>query len=209
MNVARVLYPVEVLGPGKRIGIWLAGCEHHCKGCSNPELWEKRPEYEISVDEFVSLLKTSFECRPVDGFVITGGDPFYQSEELSKFLDRIQDWSHDILVYTGFTYQELLSAGDMSIDRCLKKIGVLIDGRYEEALNDGIPLRGSSNQDIIFLRPQLQPAYERYMRENGNQIQNFALKDGIVSVGIHHKGFLDELEARVGEKGLTSKNGKL
>ena len=47
MNVARILYPVKVLGPGKRIGIWLCGCDRECFGCSNPELWEPKPEYEL------------------------------------------------------------------------------------------------------------------------------------------------------------------
>lgn len=36
MYVAGILYPVEVLGPGKRIGIWFSGCLSKCKGCSNP-----------------------------------------------------------------------------------------------------------------------------------------------------------------------------
>lgn len=36
MYVARILYPVEVLGPGKRVGIWFSGCPSKCKGCSNP-----------------------------------------------------------------------------------------------------------------------------------------------------------------------------
>ena len=42
--VARILYPVKVLGPGNRVGIWLAGCDHKCLGCSNPELWEQKDE---------------------------------------------------------------------------------------------------------------------------------------------------------------------
>ena len=26
-------------GPGLRVVLWVAGCEHHCKGCHNPEAW--------------------------------------------------------------------------------------------------------------------------------------------------------------------------
>lgn len=36
MYIARILYPVEVLGPGKRIGIWFCGCPRRCEGCSQP-----------------------------------------------------------------------------------------------------------------------------------------------------------------------------
>ena len=47
MYIARILYPVEVLGPGKRIGIWFCGCPRRCEGCSNPELWEFQERYQV------------------------------------------------------------------------------------------------------------------------------------------------------------------
>lgn len=56
MNVARVLYPVEVLGPGKRAAVWLCGCPHRCTGCSNPELWEMRPEYDIQPETLAEMI---------------------------------------------------------------------------------------------------------------------------------------------------------
>lgn len=36
MYVARILYPVEVLSPGKRVGIWLSGGPSKCKGVQQP-----------------------------------------------------------------------------------------------------------------------------------------------------------------------------
>ena len=62
MNVARILCPVEVLGPGKRAGIWVCGCGRRCKGCSNPELWEQRPEYEVSIEDISGLIKIPYQC---------------------------------------------------------------------------------------------------------------------------------------------------
>ena len=49
MYIARILYPVKVLGPGNRIGIWFAGCHHRCKGCSNPELWKVDEKYFVTI----------------------------------------------------------------------------------------------------------------------------------------------------------------
>ena len=49
MRIARMIYPVNVLGAGNRIGIWTAGCPHECKGCSNPELWDINSAENISV----------------------------------------------------------------------------------------------------------------------------------------------------------------
>lgn len=207
MNVARILYPVEVLGPGKRIGIWFAGCSHHCAGCSNPELWEMKPEYEISVDRLVSLLCQGFLNLQVDGLTLTGGDPFFQSRELASFLMQMRRWTNDILVYTGYTYDELLGMRDSHIEKCLSYIDVLIDGRYEESLNDGFPLRGSSNQKVIYLSHKLKSEYEAYVTVQRNSIQNFASQDGVISVGIHKPGFLDDVNAGLKQKGLVITDG--
>lgn len=76
MYVARILYPVSVLGPGKRIGIWFNGCNHHCLGCSNPELWEPQERYKTTLETIMQLISHVCVAHPVDGFTLTGGDPF-------------------------------------------------------------------------------------------------------------------------------------
>jgi mannitol 2-dehydrogenase len=43
----------------------------------------------------------------VDGFTLTGGDPFMQPDALLELLPILQAVSEDILVYTGFSYEEL------------------------------------------------------------------------------------------------------
>ena len=88
MNIARILYPVEVLGPGKRVGIWVCGCRRGCKGCSNPELWEPRPEYEVTTEEIMSLIKRIAEANEIDGFTVSGGEPMDQAEALSELIQQ-------------------------------------------------------------------------------------------------------------------------
>lgn len=82
MNVARILYPVKVLGPGNRVGIWLCGCSRACKGCSNPELWEQRPEYEVSPIEVCKLIQKIVSSHTIDGFTISGGEPMDQASAI-------------------------------------------------------------------------------------------------------------------------------
>ena len=94
MYIARILYPVEVLGPGRRIGIWFCGCSHKCKGCSNPELWQQFEKYKISIDDVLTLIHQISDANPVDGFTITGGDPMEQSYELSVLLQKIKASAH-------------------------------------------------------------------------------------------------------------------
>ena len=102
MNVARILYPVEALGPGKRIGIWLCGCPHRCDGCSNPELWETDIRYETSIDNILKLINGISEKYHIDGFTITGGDPFFQPESLDVLTEQLIKINDDILIYTGY-----------------------------------------------------------------------------------------------------------
>lgn len=185
MYIARILYPVEVLGPGKRIGIWFSGCSHGCVGCSNPELWQQQEKNKISIDDVLSLIHQISDTNPVDGFTITGGDPMEQSEELQHLLKMLKPISDDILVYTGFEIEELT-------EKQLENISVLIDGKYVEELNDNSLLRGSSNQRIHILEESQKNKYEIYLNTETNKIQNFTTNDGIVSVGIHKPDFMKE-----------------
>ena len=195
MYIARVLYPVEVLGPGKRVGIWFCGCERRCKGCSNPELWDFDPRFQTTPETVLRLIRQIAAQYPIDGFTLTGGDPMYQQEEMQKLIALLRPISPDILVYTGYRIEELPPSA-------LWGISVLIDGEYLEDRNHASPLRGSDNQRIHFLDPSVKPLYGPCLAETGNRIQNFTLPDGIVSVGIHKPGFLRTLDQNVKTKGL-------
>lgn len=188
MNIARILYPVRVLGPGNRIGIWVCGCRRACPGCSNPELWYEKPEYEISLDQLMELIYSIKKTNVIDGFTITGGEPMNQADALSVLVDRLSEISDDILIYSGYQLDELKSR-DSATQHILKKIAVLIDGEYIEEKNNGARLRGSSNQNIHILNSRVASVYHQYLDEGHNQIQNFTTSDGIISVGIHRKGF--------------------
>ncbi len=191
MNIARILYPVEVLGPGKRVGIWVCGCRRGCKGCSNPELWEQRPEFEVGIDEIMSLIDRIAADHEIDGFTISGGEPMDQPTALAKLVSRLRKYSEDILIYTGYRIEELQERKDANTDMVLSQTAVLIDGEYKEEENIDVLLRGSANQKIYILNSVHQKKYEDYLRIAHNRIQNFTMMDGVVSVGIHRKGFIN------------------
>lgn len=190
MNVARILYPVVTLGPGKRIGIWFCGCHRACPGCSNPELWEKREEYEVSVNALIGLIHRISDQYPVDGFTITGGEPMNQAEELQMLLPELRKISTDILVYSGYTLEELHAQKSAAIEDVLSGIAVLIDGAYVQERNTDVLLRGSDNQRIWILDEEQRDRYEAYLKTSHNQVQNFTGRDGIISVGIHRPDFM-------------------
>ena len=112
-----------------------------------------------------------------------------QASSLAEFLELITDVSDDILIYSGYRIEELRVRCDPATESVLMKAAVLIDGAYIEDQNNGAVLRGSSNQRIHILNQRYEVQYRQYLAETHNQIQNFTTADGIVSVGIHRRGF--------------------
>ncbi len=188
MYIARILYPVEVLGCGKRVGIWFCGCLHHCEGCSNPELWEIQPKYSVSLENVMELIDVIAKDNQIDGFTITGGDPFNQPKALNQLTKQLSDISDDILIYTGYELSELNDMHSENVNDVLSRISVLIDGRYIKSLNNNCKLRGSENQTIHILNEKYRQAYEEYLKQE-NRIQNFTVGSSVISVGIHKKDF--------------------
>ncbi len=186
MYVARILYPVTVLGPGRRIGIWFAGCKHKCSGCSNPELWNMDKKYYVTVQQLTQLIRKIADKRRIDGFTLTGGEPMEQAEDIVKLLEQVKDISNDVLLYTGYEIDELILDRQRKL---LNKAAVLIDGRYKKELNDNSFLRGSSNQNIHILNEKYKQKYLNYIRNGHNEIQNFMINNAVISVGIHKKDF--------------------
>ena len=188
MYLDRMIFPIETLGPGQRLVIWTAGCTKHCKGCANPELWETRGRRQRSTGEIAGMIRRIAAEHHIDGITISGGDPLEQAHELLELLDEIAGITEDILVYTGFTYDELdsvLTAEEL--EHLRSRVGVLIDGRYVEKLNTpDTALRGSSNQDIIFFKDELRERYEQHMAQ-GRRIQNVYMGSRLISVGIHDR----------------------
>lgn len=198
MYIARLLYPVKVLGPGNRIAIWFSGCEHHCNGCCNPELWTQSNDQYISAEGIKTLINSVAFNNRIDGFSLTGGDPFFQPEALKELLPFLLTISEDILVYTGYDFNYVSE----KYSDIINNIAVLIDGKYIEKQNYGSVLKGSDNQKIILLKEKYIDSYEQYLKEKQSHIQNFYTDNGIVSVGIHRADYKIQLENNILKRGL-------
>lgn len=140
MYIARILYPVHVLGPGERVAIWMCGCNKDCKGCANPELQKIDEKYFLPINKVFDIINNLPKLKI--GFTITGGEPFDQSKELYELILYISKFTDDILVYSGYTYEELLQSNDNYTHKILKSITALVDGRYVEELNLGNRIKG-------------------------------------------------------------------
>ena len=154
MRVVNITYPDVNNGLGFRVTLWVAGCNHHCRGCHNPETWKYKQGKSLrSVrKDLFSKLDKSY----ISGLTVSGGDPLAQSKasliELYFLLKRIRKKfpNKNIWIYSGYTYEEILQ--DKFKKLVLSQCDVLVDGPYKYALRDlSLPFRGSSNQRIIYL----------------------------------------------------------
>lgn len=185
MQIDRILYPVTALGPGNRLCLWTIGCHKRCKKCANPELQEFNITKNVPLEQIKQML-VNIDMDEVDGITVSGGEPFAQPEELRRFLEFISPFVEDILVFSGYTYEDLKNMEDSDIQGCFPYIGVLVAGEYIDEKNDNkTALIASSNQQMIFLKKTLQKKYADYMKK-GRQIQNVFYGDSLMSLGIHN-----------------------
>lgn len=172
VRIGKLWYPVITLGYGKRIGIWLQGCTRRCPHCISPELQAEAGGEWLTVED---LEQRFSKVKEVDGLTISGGEPFDQPSGLRGIIEWFSSvYTDDILVFSGYTLQELHEKEDADIDYVLKSISVLVDGAYFIELNDGMGLRGSSNQVI-----HVWNNHKRYLNAETNErkMQGVLLND--------------------------------
>lgn len=134
-------------GSGLRTVLWLAGCNHHCKGCQNPVTWDINGgiAFDIKAEEELFSYIDQDYC---DGLTLSGGDPmhpFNRKDVTDLCIDFRQRYgsSKTIWMYTGYLFHEIEKEPIMSL------IDVLVDGPYiEEQRNVQRYWCGSDNQEI-------------------------------------------------------------
>ena len=179
ISLARVYYPVKALGPGSRVGIWLNGCRKNCPGCISPELQFYDPTKEISVQDVIQMILRI--DSPIDGFTISGGEPFYNPKALNALVVALATICDDILIFTGYTLDELKKQENEEIFSILNTCSAIIDGPFVRELNEPKGLRGSSNQQCWVFK-----YHNRYagILEEERSLQNVLYDKGVLTIGI-------------------------
>lgn len=141
----------HALGPGLRYAVWTQGCPFHCDGCITPEGREMTDRMVVSVEDLAADICLS---KAIDGITISGGEPFLQADALSQLLRIVRERRPNlsVILFTGYLFQDLQWNQARNV---LSYVDLLIDGPYIPTRNDGIGLRGSSNQRLHFLTDRL------------------------------------------------------
>lgn len=154
IRVSGVIPESIVDGPGIRYSLFVQGCPHHCPGCHNPQTHPFEGGILRSVEEIVEEVK---ENPLISGVTFSGGEPMCQAKALAELAKKLKAIGKNIICYTGYTYEQLLSENDPDRMELLKQCRYLIDGPFlleEKSLM--VKFRGSRNQRIIDVQASLK-----------------------------------------------------
>jgi anaerobic ribonucleoside-triphosphate reductase activating protein len=151
LRVHRTHFPVTVLGPGVRAGIWVQGCGIGCAGCMSRDTWDPAGGRGVPVVELLGWLGGL--PPETTGVTVSGGEPFEQAEALVELLDGIAALSGereaplDVMVYSGFTLAALRRSP--SRRALLERCDVVVTGPFVPGRAPGGSWRGSANQRLV------------------------------------------------------------
>ncbi|MFH9569222.1 4Fe-4S single cluster domain-containing protein [Streptomyces sp. NPDC017454] len=210
-------FPLETLGPGRRLGVWFQGCSLACAGCMSRHTWDARGGTRVSVSALLELWGEALE-RGAEGLTVSGGEPLQQPDALAGLLAGaagLRDEAAggaaaggtdgaDLLVYTGYEADELTECQDAA----LRHSDAVITGRFRVAEPTGLVWRGSANQRI---RPRTPRGVARYAPHQDRESTGARLQAvvgtgaavGLRLYGVPLRGELAQLERRSKEAGVS------
>jgi anaerobic ribonucleoside-triphosphate reductase activating protein len=152
LQVATLVPTTEAEGPGKRFALWFQGCPLRCPGCCNPEFLPFQGGQSRPLGEILRLLDESREESGIEGITLLGGEPFAHAEGAAALAEAAQHRHLSVMVFTGYTLEQLQADSQPGIAKLLAHIDILVDGPYLRELPDSSRRWiGSTNQRIHFL----------------------------------------------------------
>lgn len=153
MNYHNITKDDMLNGDGLRVVLWLAGCEHHCKGCQNPVTWNPEGGLEFDIKAREELYR-ELQKPHISGVTFSGGDPLHPNNraevmQLAALVKHL--YGKTVWLYTGYEWEQIHRLPG------IENIDVLVDGKFVEELADvTYPWAGSTNQRVIDVKKSLE-----------------------------------------------------
>jgi len=179
LRIAAIVDDTRAEGPGRRWALWVQGCSIRCAGCCNPEMFDERRGRSVGIDKLAARIAEA-RAHGVEGVTFLGGEPFEQAAGLAALAHRAKALAMTVMVFSGYTLDELRARGDAA--ELLALTDLLVDGRYDRARPEPRPPAGrrwigSANQVMHFLSAAYSPDDPEMRGDNTIEIR--LSKDGL------------------------------
>jgi anaerobic ribonucleoside-triphosphate reductase activating protein len=152
LNLASRLPCTEAEGPGRRAVLWLQGCIKRCRGCCNPAYLQLVERELVSTSSVLDWLANAHHVHDLEGVTFLGGEPMLQAQGLAVVAQGAQSLGLSVMVFSGYTKNELDMLQLPGGGQLLRYTDVLVDGPYEENLPEhSRRWAGSRNQQFYYL----------------------------------------------------------
>ena len=153
IRLAGVVRESIVDGPGYRFTVFVQGCPHSCPGCHNPETHDFAGGTDTDPQKIIDAVGKN---PLLDGVTFSGGEPLCQAEALLPVAQAVKQMGLTLMIYTGWTFEQLLEQNDPHVMALLQLADWLVDGPFVLAKRDlTLLFRGSQNQRVLDLPASL------------------------------------------------------
>lgn len=203
LELSRAHYPVTVLGPGKRIGIWVQGCTLACAGCISRDTWDTAGGQRVPIAELVEWCERCIASGAV-GITVSGGEPFQQAEGLTELLRQLRERDlaaeFDVLIYSGYSLKFL----QRHHSQLLAHVDAVVSEPYIAERGEGGWLRGSANQLITPMSNRGEEIYgDGSLADRASlSVQLSVDHDTVWYIGIPRRGDMQRLEEFALQRGI-------
>lgn len=142
----------RVNGPGRRVVVWVQGCDLACPGCFNPQTHDVAEPSERSSDVADRILAA--RDAGTDGVTFSGGEPFQQAAAVADCARRVRAaWPEvSLMAFSGYPLEALRGPlAPPGAAALLAQLDLLVDGRYDARRPSRRPWRASANQRLWVL----------------------------------------------------------
>ncbi len=171
LSVGQIVPVTEAEGPGKRFALWFQGCPLRCPGCCNPHLLPFAGGEALPLNDVIAQIRAA-QAQGVEGITLLGGEPTAHAEGAAALARGVRALGLSVMVFTGFTLEELQARRDPQVGDLLSLTDILVDGPYQREQPDTQRRWiGSTNQRILFLTDRYSAADPCWQQPNTLEIR--------------------------------------
>lgn len=186
-----------ILGPGKRLVIWVSGCLQRCQDCIEPRLWDMETGTKWSVEEFGECIAPYIQA--LNQVTFSGGEPLLHAKALFALISGF-DPKPQVMLYTGYSTETALGEYDF----LMPLIDILVTEPYDHTKSGSYLWRGSANQKILSPSGSIDAnTLSAWMDAKSAGIYVHTTETALFVYGVPSKGSLELLDRSLNSNGIT------